>query len=207
MIRDAVVVREFVPFEDRRYVHGVTFDAGLVWFGRDDEIVAFDPNAAKVVRRLVVPGASAGTAFDGQHLYQVTKDAIVVVDPETGHIVRQLPSPPDGMCSGMTWAGDALFVGQFKEMRIHRVDAQTGAITKTITSDRCVTGVSFSGGALWHAASYDGKPSELRRIADDGTIEERWNVPVEALSGIESAGDGGFWCGGEKGTLRYVRLR
>ena len=38
-----MIVAEYVPCPDRGRIHGVTFDGKLVWFARDDELVAFDP--------------------------------------------------------------------------------------------------------------------------------------------------------------------
>jgi outer membrane protein assembly factor BamB len=204
---DAEVAREYVPFADRAHVHGVTFDGKLVWFARNDELVAFDPAADRVVKRLPVPGADAGTAFDGKHLYQLAKGEIVVLDPTDGRVVRRFRAPADGLSSGMAWADGYLFVGQFREARIHKVDARTGEVVKTLTSDRFVTGVSCVDGELWHGVSYDGKPSELRHVAADGTVMEALRVPVEGIAGVEASGDGGFWCGGEKGTLRLVRRK
>ncbi|MGH7269121.1 MAG: hypothetical protein ACREJ3_01720, partial [Polyangiaceae bacterium] len=64
----AEIVREYAPLDDGS-VQGVTFDGKLVWYARDDELIAFDPEREKVVRRHRVPGARAGTAFDGKHLY------------------------------------------------------------------------------------------------------------------------------------------
>jgi len=204
--RDAEIVREYTPIDDRQ-IHGVTFDGQLVWFARDGEVVAFDPEAEKVVKRLPVPSADAGTAFDGENIYQLAKGEIVVVRPSDGHVVRRLRAPDKGMCSGMAWADGYLFIGQFRESRIHKVDAKTGEVVKTLKSDRFVTGVSCVDGAVWHGASDDGKPSELRRLAADGTLEEVLAVPVEAIAGVESNGDGAFWCGGNKGKLRLVRKR
>ncbi len=74
-----------------------------------------------------------------------------------------------------------------------------------MTSDRFVTGVSCIDGALWHGASEDGKPCELRRLGADGSVEEALLVPVKSIAGVEATRDGEFWCGGEKGTLRLVR--
>jgi outer membrane protein assembly factor BamB len=204
---DAEVVRECVPFADRGGVHGVTFDGKLVWFARNDEVVAFDPDSEKVVRRLRVPSANAGTAFDGEHLYQLAQGEILVLDPADGRVVRRFRAPADGLSSGMTWADGYLFIGQFRESRIHKVDAKTGEVVKTLTSDRYVTGVSCVDGVVWHAASFDGKPCELRRVAADGTVEERLRVPVDTISGMEGTRAGDFWCGGEKGTLRLVRRK
>jgi outer membrane protein assembly factor BamB len=204
---DAEVAREYVPFPDRAQIHGVTFDGRLVWFARDGELVAFDPEADRVVRRLPVPHADSGTAFDGEHLYQLAKGEVLVIAPEDGRIVRRFRAPEDGLSSGMAWADGYLFIGQFRESRIHKVDAKTGEVVKTLASDRFVTGVSCVDGALWHAVSYDGKPPELRRLAADGAVEETLSVPVAGLSGIERTPSGDFFCGGDQGTLRVVRKK
>jgi len=205
-VADAEVVREYVPLDDGS-VHGVTFDGTLVWYARDDELVAFDPEREKVVRRHRVPGAKAGTAFDGTHLYQLAGAEIVVVDPADGRIVRRLAAPVKGANSGMAWADGYLWIGQFRESRILKVDAKTGEVVKTLASDRFVTGVSCVDGALWHGASHDGKPCELRRLGADGAVEETLRVPVDAIAGVEGTGDGVFWCGGNKGRLRVVRRK
>jgi outer membrane protein assembly factor BamB len=204
---DAEVAREYVPFEGRGGVHGVTFDGKLVWFCRDDEVVAFDPETEKVVKRLPVPSANAGTAFDGKHLYQLAKGEILVLDPSDGRVLRKFRAPADGQASGMAWADGYLFIGQYRESRIHKVDAKTGEVIKTLTSDRFVTGVSCVDGALWHGASDGGNPPELRRLAADGSVEESLRVPVDHIAGVEGTRDGQFWCGGEKGTLRLVRRK
>jgi hypothetical protein len=203
---EAEVAREHVPLADRGSVHGVTFDGELVWLARDDELVAFDPEPEQVVRRLAVP-ADAGTAFDGERLYQLAKGEILVIDPSDGRVVRRFRAPADGHASDMAWADGYLFIGQFYESRIHKVDAKTGEVVKTLTSDRFITGVTCVDGALWHGASHDGKPCELRRLAADGTVEESLRVPVASIGGVEGTRDGEFWCGGEKGTLRLVRRK
>jgi len=202
----AEIVREYVPLDDRQ-IHGVTFDGRLVWFARNDEIVAFDPQAGAVVRRHPIPGADAGTAFDGEHLYQLARGEIVVVRPSDGQIVRRMPAPGKGEDSGMAWADGYLWIGQCYGARIHKVDATTGEVVKTLTSDRFVTGVSCVDGALWHAAAGDDKPSELRRLAADGTPEEVLDVPVAMIAGVEAMEDGDFWCAGEGGKLRRIRRK
>jgi outer membrane protein assembly factor BamB len=196
------ILSEHRPLDERR-IHGVTFDGAFVWFALDDELVAFDPKTERVVRRFALAGASAGTAFDGERLYQMAKDDVVVVDKETGAVLRRFPVPVPGDSSGMSWGDGRLFVGQFRGAKIHEVEPATGAILTTRASDRWVTGVSCFEGAVWHAASYDGKPPELRRLARDGTVEERFAVAVDEINGIECTAQG-FWCGGSRGTLRLV---
>jgi hypothetical protein len=202
----AQIVREYLPIDDG-LIHGVTFDGKLVWFARENEIVAFDPETETVVRRYPVPAARAGTAFDGECIYQLAGREIVVIQPADGRIVRRIPAPAGGQNSGMAWADGHLWIGQWSDAKIHKVDATTGEIVKTLASDRFVTGVSCVDGALWHGASGDGKPCELRRLAPDGTVEETLEVPAEKIAGVEGTADGSFWCAGEVGTLRLVRRR
>jgi hypothetical protein len=203
---EAEIVREYGPFGEGG-VHGVTFDGKLVWFARDHELVAFDPETEKVVRRLDVP-ADAGTAFDGEHLYQLAEAEILVIQPADGRIVRKIPAPGKGLDSGMAWADGYLWVGQYRAAKIHQIDAKTGEIVKTLSSDRFVTGVSCVDGALWHGVSDDGGPPELRRLAADGSIEETLTVNgATHVAGVESDRKGAFWCGGEAGKLRLVRKK
>jgi hypothetical protein len=198
----AEIVREFQPLDEGR-IHGVTFDGKHVWFARDGELVAFDPGTERVVRRLTIPKANAGTAFDGQHLYQLAEGQILVVDPTDGRVVRTLPAPGKGQDSGLAWGDGYLWVGEFRAAKIHKVDARTGEVVKTLSSDRFVTGVSCVDGALWHAVAFDDKPCELRRLSPDGTVEQALEVPVDGIGGVEATRDG-FWCAGTGGKLRLV---
>lgn len=203
---DAEVVHEWVPVDERN-IHGVTFDGKLVWFARDGEVVAFDPEASAVVHRFPVPKAGAGTAFDGEHLYQLAHDEIVVLRPADGSIVRKLPAPGKGTNSGLAWGDGFLWVGQYSASKIHKVDPKTGEIVRTLTSDRFVTGVSCVDGVLWHAAIGSDKPTEIRRLATDGSVEETLTVDVKLIAGMERTRDDSFYCAGENGKLRLVRRK
>jgi outer membrane protein assembly factor BamB len=205
----AQVVREYGPFGPGG-IHGVTFDGKLVWFARDNELVALDPDSGEVQRRLDVP-ANAGTAFDGEYIYQIAGADILVLQPSDGRVVRKIPAPDKGEGngnSGMAYADGYLWVGQWRESKINKIDPETGAIVKTLKSDRWVTGVSCVDGALWHGTvGADSAPAELRRLGVDGEVEERVALPDGvSVSGVESDGKGGFFCGGgSSGKLRHVR--
>lgn len=189
-------------------VHGVTFDGKLVWYASDDALVGVDPKTETVARRLPVK-ADAGTASDGTHLYQITGEKILVLDPADGRVLRELAASSKGGASGLAWSDGYLFVGDHKDGRIHKIDAKTGEIAKTFSSDKWVTGVSVIDGAIWHGTDQDGPGvPEIRRIAEDGTVEEVLTLPeAKYVSGLESDRNGGFWCGGENGKLRHVRRR
>jgi glutamine cyclotransferase len=98
-------------------------------------------------------------------------------------------------------------VGQYRDRKIHQVDPETGAVLRTIESNRFVTGVTWVDGELWHATS-EGDESDLRRV-DPGTGEvlERLEMPPgTSVSGLESDGGDRFFCGGGKsGKVRIVR--
>ena len=68
-------------------------------------------------------------------------------------------------------------MGQYRERKIHQVDPETGAILRTIESDRFVTGVTWIDGELWHG-TWEGDESELRRIDPrTGEVLERLEMP------------------------------
>jgi glutamine cyclotransferase len=201
----ADIVREFGPFGGGDRVHGVTWDGELVWFAAGDSLNALDPESGRV-RRSIKVAAHAGTAFDGKHLYQIAEDRIQKIDSSTGRVLATIPSPGGGD-SGMAWAEGSLWVGQYRDRKIHQVDPETGAILRTIECNRFVTGVTWVNGELWHATS-EGGESDVRRIdPQTGEVLETLEMPAGAmLSGLESDGADRFFCGGgESGIIREIR--
>jgi glutamine cyclotransferase len=144
----ANIVREYGPFPGVSAVHGVSYDGTNIWMATGDALNAVDPDSGAIVRKLDVR-AQAGTAFDGQHLFQIAEDRIQKIDPDSGRVLATIPTP-DGGAAGMAWAEGSLWVGQHRNRKIHQVDPQTGAILRTIESNRFVTGVTWVGDELWH---------------------------------------------------------
>jgi glutamine cyclotransferase len=202
----AEIVHEYGPFPGVDHVHGVTFDGRRVWFATGHSVEAFDPASGETVRTLDVAG-HAGSAFDGKHLWQLVEDRIAKIDPQTGRVLVTVPAPGGGRDSGLAWAEGSLWVGQYRDRKIHQVDPETGAILRTIESDRFVTGVTWVDGELWHG-TWEGDESELRRIDPrTGEVLERVEMPNGiGVSGLESDGADRFYCGGGKsGRIRAVR--
>lgn len=198
--RPARIVREYGPFPGVPTVHGVTFDGGSVWVAAGTKLQSFDPETGAPGRSLPI-AATAGTAFDGRYLFQIVGDQIQKIDPETGNVVSTLPAPGGGkQGSGLTWAEGCLWVGQYQDRAIVRIDAETGKLLRTLVSDRFVTGVTWLEGELWHG-TLENDESELRRIdAASSAVLERLTMPEGALvSGVESDGQSGFFCGGARG--------
>lgn len=205
--RAAEVVREYGPYPGAPSIAGVSHDGDRVWAATALGLLAIDPSSGEVQRTLPCP-ADAGTAFDGRHLYQIADTRIQKIDPADGRVVGSIPAPSgQGSDSGLTWAEGSLWVGQYRDRKIVQIDPETGAVRRTIESNRFVTGVTWVDGELWHA-TWEGDESELRRLdPKDGTVVERLAMPANAgISGLESDGADLFYCGGGgSGKLRAVR--
>ena len=204
--RVAEIVREYGPFPGAPKVAGVTYDGAHVWFAAGNALRAFDPSSGRDVRAIEV-ASDAGTAFDGHYFYQIAGDRIQKVDPATGAVVASVPAPGDGSDSGLTWAEGTLWVGQYRDRKIHQIDPQTGAILRTIESNRFVTGVTWVDGELWHG-TWEGDKSDIRRIDPrSGKVLSRLTLPEGVfVSGLESDGADLFYAGGgPSGKVRAVR--
>ena len=204
--RAAEIVREYGPFAGADQVHGVTYDGRRVWAALGAKLVAFDPATGEPTRILDCVG-DAGTAFDGKYLYQIAEARIDKIDPATGEVVASIPAPGHGRDSGMAWAEGSLWVGQYRDRKIHQIDPKTGAVMRTIESNRFVTGVTWVDDELWHG-TWEDDESEIRRIdPEDGTVLERLQMPRGVgVSGLESDGADLFYCGGgASGKVRAVR--
>jgi glutamine cyclotransferase len=205
-VRAAEIVREYGPFKGADKVHGVSHDGHNVWAATGARLIAFDPASGETTRTLERAG-DAGTAFDGTHLYQIAETRIDKIDPATGDVVASIPAPGSGSDSGLTWAEGSLWVGQYRDRKIHQLNPETGAVIRTIESNRFVTGVTWVDGELWHG-TWEGDESELRRIdPDSGAVLERLEMPPgTGVSGLESDGADLFYCGGgDSGKVRAVR--
>jgi glutamine cyclotransferase len=202
----AEIAREYGPFPDAAYVRGVTYDGEHVWFASGDRLNAIDPESGEAVRTIDV-AAHAGTAFDGKHLFQIADDHIQKIDPRSGRVLATIPAPGGGRDSGLAWSEGTLWVGQYRDRKIHQIDPDKGTILRTIESNRFVTGVTWVDGELWHATS-EGDESEIRRVdSQTGEVFEALEMPRGSnISGLESDGADRFFCGGQKsGKVRVVR--
>jgi glutamine cyclotransferase len=131
------------------------------------------------------------------------------MDPSIAAAARALATiaAPTDDSSGLAWADGSLWVGAYRNRKIHQVDPASGAVLRTIDSDRFVTGVTWVDGELWHG-TWEGDASELRRVDPaSGEVRERLEMPAGAgVSGLESDGADRFFCGGgTRATLRVVR--
>jgi glutamine cyclotransferase len=204
----AEIVREYGPLPGTDSVGGVTYDGRSIWAAAGARLIALDPETGEPTRT-IEHAADAGTAFDGTYLYQIAETRIDKIDPDTGAVVASIPAPGNGGDSGLTWAEGSLWVGQYRDRKIHQIDPATGAVKRTIESNRFVTGVTWVERELWHG-TWEGDESELRRIdPDSGAVLERLQMPQgTGVSGLEWNGSDLFYCGGgDSGKVRAVRRR
>lgn len=201
----AEILQEYGPFPGTDRVHGVSYDGQHVWFASGDKLNAIEPSGGKMMRSIDV-AAHAGTAFDGRHLFQIAENRIQKIDPKTGQILATIPAPGAGGDSGLAWAEGTLWVGQYRARKIYQIHPETGAILRTIESNRFVTGVTWVDGELWHG-TWEGDESDLRRVdPQTGDVLESLDLPQGVhVSGLESDGADRFFCGGGKtGKIRAV---
>ncbi|HZS83065.1 MAG TPA: PQQ-binding-like beta-propeller repeat protein [Stellaceae bacterium] len=201
----AEILGEYGPFPGVDHVHGVTYDGRQIWLAAGDGLRALDPVSGTLLRAIDV-AADAGTAFDGRHLYQLAEGRIQKIDPRTGRVLSTIPAPAGGN-SGLAWAEGTLWLGQHRNRTIHQIDPETGAILRSLESNRFVTGVTWVEGELWHG-TWEGRESELRRLDPrTGEVLESLDMPPgTGVSGLESDGRDRFFCGGgSSGKLRVVR--
>ena len=201
----AEIIGEYGPFPDIEKVNGITYDGQHVWFASGDKLNALDPKTGEKVRAIDV-AAHAGTAFDGHYLFQLSGDSIQKIDPNSGRVLSTIPAPGGGG-SGLAWAEGTLWMGQYRNRKIHQIDPRTGEVLRTIESNRFVTGVTWVDGELWHA-TLEGDESDLRHVdPHTGEVLEKLDMPSGAsVSGLESDGGDQFFCGGESsGKVRAVR--
>lgn len=201
----AQIIREYGPFAGVDAVHGVTYDQKQIWFAAGEQLHAVDTSSGAVQGSIEIT-ANAGTAFDGQHLFQIANDRTQKIDPQTGAVVDSIPAP-EGDVSGLAWAEGKLWVGAYKDRKIHQVDPASGAILRTVQSNRYVTGVTWVDGQLWHA-TWEDDACDLRHIdPQTGEVLQALDMPSgSGISGLESDGDSLFFCGGgNSGKIRVVR--
>ena len=204
--RAAEIVREYGPFAGATHIHGITHDGHQVWAATGGQLVAFDPASGKTTRTLDC-AATAGTAFDGKYLYQIAEARIDKIDPATGDVLASIPAPGQGKDSGMAWAEGSLWVGQHRARQILQINPETGAVIRSIESNRFVTGVTWVEGELWHG-TWEADESDIRRIdPQSGTVLARLEMPKGiGVSGLESDGADLFYAGGgPSGKVRAVR--
>ncbi|MEP6791135.1 MAG: hypothetical protein ABI907_07175, partial [Ramlibacter sp.] len=118
-LQAAEIVREY-SFDGVSKVAGVSYDGKRVWAATGAKMLAFDPANGETTQTLQ-HACDAGTAFDGKYLYQIAETRIDKIDPASGKVMASIPAPGGGGDSGLTWAEGSLWVGQYRDRKIHQI--------------------------------------------------------------------------------------
>ena len=156
-------------------MHGVTYDGQNVWFAAGETLNALDPASGKMLRSINV-AADAGTAFDGQHLFQLADNHIQKIDPKTAVCSRRSPYPPVAATQGSRGPKGRSGSGSMRTGRsIKWIPKQARFFARRVHPLHHRS--SWIEGELWHGAWEDDE-SDLRRV-DPGTGEvlERLEMP------------------------------
>src|SRR5580692_7323212 len=103
---------------------------------------------AKILREYgPFPGVDhvAGVTYDGEHVWFASGDKLNALNPKTGKKVRTIDVAAHAG-SGLAWAEGTLWVGQYRNRKIHQIDPETGAVLRTVEANRFVTGVTWVDG-------------------------------------------------------------
>lgn len=196
-------------------VLGVTHDGSRIWVvdAESKQLVALDPDSGATLERITEIRAEAGTAYDGEFLWQIGEGRIHKIDPRNRTVLGSIPVPDPPNASGLAWAEGALWVGQTTTQKILKIDPETGETLKTLRTDRLVTGVCWHGDELYQGALVHfedpARDMEIRRLdPETGETKATFRMPEGKIcTGIDTDDRGRFWCGGgEQGRLRAIRL-
>lgn len=145
-----------------------------------------------------VAGALLSVA-EGDKVWVTSDEALVVIDPATNE-TRSLPVPvPDGSWSGLSFAGGDIWIGNYREGVLFRVDPETGEILAEVEVGPEAVSITAVPGAIW-VRTQGGVTWEAQRI-DTAT-----NEVVATVDGGNSIayGHGSLWFG-QRGADRIIR--
>lgn len=137
-------------------VSGLAWDGERLWVTAEGtgRAVRVDPDTGAVEGAVGLPvRETGGSAWVDGELYQLGWSArrIYRIDPASGRVLGSFPSPGRGMSSGMTYDGRHLWVANWEDPALYRVDPRRGG--RTVASRPGgfeVTGLAWDGRHLWN---------------------------------------------------------
>jgi hypothetical protein len=202
---NAEIIREYGPFAGVDNVGGVTYDGEHVWFAAGDTLAAFDPASGEASRSIDV-AAHAGTAFDGQHLFQIAETASrrstrrpAACSPPSRR--RALAATPDSRGPRARSGSDNIATAR----SIRSIPTQG----RFFAPSRATVLSPASPGSTANSGTAPGKATKA--MCDTSTPHRRSarkpQMPAGVgVSGLESDGGDRFFCGGGRsGKVTAIR--
>ena len=202
---DTIIPSELTGGPRTDPIYGLTYDGDQIWAAQGQKLISVDPQTGQTTNEINT-GCDAGVAFDGQHIWKLSGESIHKISKETGEVLSSIDAPGEGSSnSGLAWAENSLWVGQFKDRKIYQISPDDGKILKTINSDRYVTGVTWLKGDLWHA-TWEDEQSELRKInKNTGEVEESYRIESKKIiTGLTHDNNQFYAGGGDSGSIRTI---
>ena len=201
----ADILEEQGPFPGIDTVHGVTYDGRQVWLASGDRSTRSTRPAAPPCARSRCPRTPDRVRWQASVPDRRT--------PDPSHRSADRPGARLDSRPGQRWrfgtrlGRSSLWVGQYRDRKIHQIDPHTGAVLRTIQSNRFVTGVTWVEGELWHATWENDRSELLHLDPHTGEVLESVEMPgATKISGLETDGPDRFFCGGARGgQIRAVR--
>jgi streptogramin lyase len=107
-----------------------------------------------------------GVTHDGDQVWAATGAALLSIDAASGRVLGSIPAPGGGGDSGLTWAEGSLWVGQYRDRRIHQIDPADGSVLERLEmpAGTGISGLESDGGDLfWCGGGGSGKLRAVRR--------------------------------------------
>jgi hypothetical protein len=116
---NAEIVREYGPFPGAERVNGVTYDGQHVWFASGDKLNAFDPSSGKM-RALDRCRRACGNGLRRPAPVSDRRGSHPEDRSEDRPCARHDPGARRRRDSGLAWAEGTLWVGQYRNRKIHQ---------------------------------------------------------------------------------------
>lgn len=158
-VKDTGDVMNSIPTQSS-YWQGMTWDGQSLWCSEIllGKIHQVDPAFGTVIKTFDAPGTMVeGLAWDGTYLWAMENgngptqpSALYKLDPEDGSVIESFDNPFGVWLHGITFDGEYLWMVDFSENLIYRVNPNTGDVVHTISTpgDGSV-GLTWDGNHLW----------------------------------------------------------
>ena len=162
-----------------------TIADGLLWYQRDDDLVAADATTG-AERATYHPPQLGKRAVHAEDLWVASEDTgmLTHTNVESGEVLGQLELP-QGEPKWVEYWEDAVWVVIDGSDVILRVDPETDTLTSTIDAGRRPHSVALGFGSMWVT---EHGSTELLRLAPDGTTEATIRGPGINVA-VTAAGD------------------
>ncbi len=185
---------------------GLSFDdSGYLWVADwdTDRVYRVNPTTFGILWEFDLPyeGADGLTLMGDEILVSFYyTNQVAVLDACTGAELDSWPSPTPGGISDVSWDGSDLWVTDYLEQRIHRVDPGTGRALESFTAPYPYSnGLCFDGSHFWLTANVES--DRIARLDSGFQVLEEYAHRGDDPRGIAFDGEWIWWSDGLGGLI------